>query len=203
MHRLRGHTDVRHHRDLSLHQARDQLHAALAAFDLYGFRSAFLEEADGIADGLGLIDLVAAVGHVRDQQRAANGAADGADMVQHLVDRYRERVFVAENDVGERIAYQHDVDAGFIHQARGRIVVGGETDQPLAGMIGSKTGRRSFASQNVGHGDLAVARIEDAELHAVTSGAVPRPPGYSPNPGTEISRKATEVRQLGQGALGP
>ena len=52
-------------------------------------------------------------------------------MVQHLVDRHRERIFVAEHGHGQRVPNQHHIDTGFIHQPRARIVVGGQAGYGL------------------------------------------------------------------------
>ena len=75
--------------------------------------------------------MIAAEGHVGDDERAADGAANGAGVVQHLVHGDGEGVFVAEDDHGERVADQDEVDAGFIHQARGCVVVRGERGDGL------------------------------------------------------------------------
>src|SRR5207244_7786485 len=53
-------------------------------------------------------------------------APDSFGVVQHLVNRDRERVLVAEHGLGERIANKNDVDYSFIHQARARVVVCGQ-----------------------------------------------------------------------------
>ena len=76
--------------------------------------------------------VIAAEGHVGDDERAAHGAAHGAGVVQHLVHGDGEGVFVAEHDHGERVADQDQVDAGLVDQARGGIVVGGERGDGLA-----------------------------------------------------------------------
>jgi D-mannonate dehydratase len=47
-----------------------------------------------------------------------DGAADGAGVVEHLVDGDGEGVFVAQDDHGQRVADQDEVDAGFVGEAR-------------------------------------------------------------------------------------
>src|SRR3984885_2971258 len=63
---LRREAHVAHHKNFSFDEPRDQLDAALAAFDFHGFGAAFLDKsqssADGIVDG-GVIAAVRHVGH--------------------------------------------------------------------------------------------------------------------------------------------
>ena len=68
----------------------------------------------------------------RDDKRATDGAAHGARVVQHLVHGDGQRVFVAEHDHGEGVADEDEVDAGFVDQAGGGVVVGGERGDGLA-----------------------------------------------------------------------
>ena len=70
--------------------------------------------------------MVAAVGHVDDEQGALDGAADGAGVVQHVVHGDAEGVWVAEDGHAEGVADEEDVDAGLVDQAGGGVVVGGE-----------------------------------------------------------------------------
>jgi len=51
--------------------------------------------------------------------------------MQHLVHGDGECVVVAENGLGEGIADQNHLNAGFIDQARGGVVVGGEAGDGL------------------------------------------------------------------------
>src|SRR5207237_2171268 len=50
-------------------------------------------------------------------------APDSFGVVQHLVNRDRESVLIAEHGLGKRIADKNDVDGSFIHQACARVVV--------------------------------------------------------------------------------
>ena len=76
--------------------------------------------------------VIAAKGHVGHDQGATNCTANGACVVQHLVHGDGERVFVAQDDHGERVADEHEIDSGFIDEARGGIVVRGERGDGLA-----------------------------------------------------------------------
>src|SRR5207245_2571696 len=64
--------------------------------------------------------------HVSKQQRVLDSTAHGSDMVQHFVHRDRECVLVAEHGHSQRIADQDHVNASFIHQPCGGIVVRGQ-----------------------------------------------------------------------------
>src|SRR5207244_13531915 len=50
-------------------------------------------------------------------------APDSFAVVQHLVNRDRESVLIAEHGLGKRIADKNDVDGNFIYQTRARVVV--------------------------------------------------------------------------------
>ena len=129
VHRLRRQADMAHHRNFGFHQPRDAIHAPLAAFDFHGFGAGFFHEAQALRTASASSIVIAAVGHVRDQQRSPHAAAHGARVVQHFVHGDGQRVFVAEHDHAQRIADEHDVHAGFIEQARRRIVVCRESKQ--------------------------------------------------------------------------
>ena len=169
VHGLRSQPDMAHHRNFRFHQLRDQFHAPLAAFDLHRLGARFLHEPHRVAHRLAFVAVKAAVGHVRHQQRPAHSAPHRARVVQHLLHRERQRIFVAEHDHAQRIAHQHHVHARFVDEARRRIVVGRQAnDLSLFGITlgitagtGSGTRRRpALATDDVGHGDLPVARIK-------------------------------------------
>ena len=130
MHTLRREAEMADDGNLGVDEGADQFDAR--ALDLDGFRAGLLDEANGVGNGIGDGAVIAAEGHVGDDERAAHGAAHSAGMVEHLVDGDGERVFVAENDHGERVANEDEVDAGLIGETRGGIVVGGERGDGLA-----------------------------------------------------------------------
>ena len=116
--------------NLACDQRADQFDAR--AFDLDGFSAGFFDKADGVGDALGDRAVIAAEGHVGHHQRATHGAAHGARVVQHLVHGDGERVFVAEDHHGQRVADKDEIDAGLVDQPRGGVVVGGERGDGLA-----------------------------------------------------------------------
>ncbi len=137
-------------RNLSIDDAANQVGTLFAALDLHHLRAAFFHEARGIADGVFGVNMIRPVGHVSQQQRALHAAAHRLHMVQHLVHSDRERVVVTKNGLGERVADQNHLDAGFIHQARGGVVVGGEAGNGFA---------TEFLFPQSSGGDLLAARI--------------------------------------------
>ena len=124
------------------------------ALDLDGFGAGFLDEADGVGDGVGDRAVIAAEGHVGDDEGAADGAAHGARVVEHLVHGDGERVFVAKDDHGERVADEDEIDAGLVDEARGGVVVGGERGDGLALALHFAEG---------GHGDFGDGERRAAE----------------------------------------
>ena len=113
-------------RDLGVNNLADEIGAFLAALDLHHFCAAIFHEACSIADCVRRIDLIRPIGHVGDQQRILHAAAHGFHVVQHLVDRNRKSVFIAEHGLRERIANQNHVNPRFVDQTRGGVVVGGK-----------------------------------------------------------------------------
>jgi hypothetical protein len=52
-------------------------------------------------------------------------------MVQHLFHGDRQSAVIAEDDLGERVADEDEIDVGFIGKAGGGVVVGGEGNDGL------------------------------------------------------------------------
>ena len=121
------------------------------AFDLDGFGAGFLDEADGVGKAFSDGAVIAAEGHVGDDESAANGAANGAGVVQHLVHGDGEGVVVAEDDHGERVADQQEIDAGFVDEAGAGVVVRGERGDGLAlALHFTERGHGDFGEGNAG-----------------------------------------------------
>ena len=72
--------------------------------------------------------------------------ANSAQMVEHLFQGDGERGVVAQDNLGQGIAYEDYIDPCLIHQARGRVVVRGKAGQLLA---------TEFSFENPGDGDFA------------------------------------------------
>ena len=97
--------------------------------------------------------MIAAEGHVGDDQGAMDGAANGAGVVKHFVHGDGEGVFMAEDDHGKRVADEQQVDAGFVDEAGAGVVVGGERGDGFALALHFAEG---------GHGDFCMWRRRGA-----------------------------------------
>ena len=155
VHALRRQAEMADHGNFGIRESADELDAR--AFDLDGFGAGLLDEADGVGESLGDRAVIAAEGHVGHDERAADGAADGACVVEHLVNGDGKRIFVAEDDLGERIADKDEIDACLIDKARGGVVVGGERGDGLALTL-------HFTER--GHGDFweGIAGLREARV---------------------------------------
>ena len=85
IHRLGRQPHMAHHRNFRFRQPRNQLKAAFPTFDLHRFCSGFFHKAHGIAQRFCCVGVVAAVRHVRNEQRAPRAAPHRARVVQHIV----------------------------------------------------------------------------------------------------------------------
>jgi hypothetical protein len=85
---------VAHHWNFGFGKARDELEAALATFDFHGFDAGFLYEADGVAQGFGGLGVVAAEGHVGDEESVLGAATYSPRVMDHLVERDRQGAVV-------------------------------------------------------------------------------------------------------------
>ena len=181
---LRGEAEMGDDGDFGLGEGADEIDAR--AFDFDGFGAGFFDEANGVGEAIGYCAVIAAEGHVGDEQGAADGAADGAGVMEHLVDGDGEGVFKAHHHHGQRIAHQHHVDARLVDKARGCIVIGGERGDGLA--LALHLGQR-------GHGDFydggvrrcgitAAGEVRQAhsylQCRSVNSGCDPNQSEYTP-----------------------
>src|SRR5260370_6111624 len=101
-------------------------------------------------------------------------------VMDHFVERPRQRAVVTERGHGQRIADEDHIHARFIQQARRRIVVSRQANNFLG--IGRGTCSRSLALQELGHSNFAVARVRNnthdgLRYRSLTSGYSPVPNG--------------------------
>ena len=125
---------------------------SVPAFELHGLAARLLENAAGVFDGPVGAQVVAGKRHVDDHQRVLHGAADHFGVVDHLVERDRQRVGVSLHDHRHAVADQDALDAGGVEQAGHGVVVGRQHRDLLAGGLhGPKFGDRDLAGV-AGHG---------------------------------------------------
>ena len=123
---LRRQADVTHDRDADLGEpARDFDHPA-SAFELDRVHAGLLHEAAGARDRLLDRRVIGHERHVADQQRLLGAPSDGLRVVQHVVQRHRQRRRVAEHHHAEAVADQQDGDSRLVEDLRAQVVVGRE-----------------------------------------------------------------------------
>ena len=112
-------------------QKLDDLDLAGAAFELDHLRAAFLHQAHGVLERL----LARGVGHERHvghQERAVQPLRDRAAVIDDVLQRDRHGRVVTLDHHAERIADQHQVDAGVVDERREARVVSGDAGDLLA-----------------------------------------------------------------------
>ncbi len=109
--------------NLSVDHMADDINPLFAAFNLHHLRSAFFHKSSGVANGFFVVYMIGAVRHVSDEKCVFDAAADGFYVMQHLVNRYRERVLVAKHGHGQGVADQDHINCGFVNQPRTGIVI--------------------------------------------------------------------------------
>jgi hypothetical protein len=169
VHGLRRQTDVPHHRNLGARDARDRIRHRDATFEFHGLCAAVLHQPDRGAHGVFGRHLVGAERHVADDHRAPTGAGDEPRVVDHLVERHRQRGLVALHHIAEAVADQDQVDPGLVEDAREREVVGGQHRASLAAL---------FARGEGSHGETGVARRGDRKRRH--GGCLRRPTATNP-----------------------
>ena len=152
---LRREADVRHHGDFRFDEARNRFHALFATLEFHRFGAVF-HKAQRVANSFLGRNVKCAEGHVRDEEGATGSAADGANVMQHFVERDGKRVVIAEDDHAERVADEKNVYAGFVEKTRGGIVVRSEAGDSMRLIFEFAYGK--FALKNVRHGDFHGAR---------------------------------------------
>src|SRR5579872_1962592 len=104
IYRLRSETNVAGDRDLRIDYAAYQIGAFLSTFHLHRFGAPLFHEARGIAQCLVRCYVKRSERHVGYEKRMLHPTPDGFGVMQHFVNRDRERVFVAQHRLGKRVA---------------------------------------------------------------------------------------------------
>ena len=123
VHGLWCEADVSHHGDAGVDQVLHGFRGAGAAFELHGVTTGLLQDPRGVLERVLPAALVRTERHVHDYVRTLRAAHHGLAVVDHFVDRHRDRGVVAEHHHAERVTHQQQWNAGFVGHPRGRIVV--------------------------------------------------------------------------------
>ena len=122
MDRLGGEAEVGHHRDAAAHQPVNHRHGfRFAPLQFHRRGRAVLEHGSRGRHGPIEAALVAQKRQVADQQglaggRTAQAPADGAAVLEHLLQGHRQGGGMAEHHHRQGIAHQHHIGAGGLHQ---------------------------------------------------------------------------------------
>ena len=132
---LRQQPEVGHDRDSAVDQAGDQRHEFGASLEFDGVGARLLDGAPGIAERLLEADLIAHERHVEDDEGVGSAAPDGAGVMERLLHRERQGVFVSEHGHREGIADEEHIDScGEGGGGRGGVA-GGDHDDFLSGFL--------------------------------------------------------------------
>lgn len=121
---LREHAEVADHGDASLDDGGDFFGLVEAAFEFDSFGTGF-DEFLGVGEGGGGIG-VGIDGEVGDEEGVFGTTGGGGGVVEHVVESDVGGVGEAEDDHPEGVANEEEVEAGFVEEAGGGVIVGGE-----------------------------------------------------------------------------
>ena len=139
-----------HHRNAGRNQRRDHLGLLDAPFELHRLAAGLLENAARVFDGLVFAKLEAGERHIDHDQGVAHRPAHHFGVVNHLLQRDRQRGAVPLDDHRQAIADQNALDARRIDQAGHRVIVGRQHGDPPSGRL---------HGGELGNGDLLVFAI--------------------------------------------
>ena len=119
-----------HDRDAGGDQGVDDVGLIGPAFQFDGLAASFLEDASGSDDGLVNALMVDGEWQIDHDQSVLGSSSDHLCMINHFVERYRQRVFVTLHDHGHAVANQQHFHAGLVQQPSHGVVVGGQHRDP-------------------------------------------------------------------------
>ena len=132
-HTLGQHADVRHKRDACFGNRFDLRDMARAAFELHRLRAGINES---FCSFHGLLRRVVTVNrHIGDEQCLFHAASRRARVMQHLFQRHTRGVLIPKHHHSHRIAHEDDVDAAFVEQSRGGIIVSRQRSDFLTALL--------------------------------------------------------------------
>ena len=127
---LGEHADVSHDGNLVSDESGDLRGVGGAAFEFDGI-GAGGEKALGIGDGV-VWGGVSIDGEIGDDHSVFGSAGDGGGVMDDVIDGDIGGVWKAEHHHAERIADEENIDAGFVEEASGGVIVGGEDGEFFA-----------------------------------------------------------------------
>ena len=176
VHRLRGQTNVPHHRNLGGKEGFYHLRPFRPSLQFHRLRPPFPNQTGGVAQGVLPTYVKTHPRHVPHHQGPGAGPGNRRRVTHHVVDGHRVGGLKAQHHVGQRIAHQDHVHPGPVRRLRAGVVVGGHHCQrrggavvpPLAGAYFGDGRRAAIPSRNglrIGHHPLLLSppvRLGDA-----------------------------------------
>ena len=171
-------------------EAGDDLGLVGAPFELDGLAAGFFQDAAGVFDRLVRAQVVSWETACRRSTSArVHGPADHLGVVDHFVERDRQRVGMPLHDHRHAVADQDRLDAGLVEQPGHRVVVGREHRDFLARPFEGHELRDGQRGGGVGHGRTAIG----LGVFATTANGIVRgrPCGGNPRDGGGSKMVAT------------
>ena len=123
MQRLWCQANMSHHGNICSDDGSDGFSSPFPTFQLDRMSATFLHQSTCVLQSLGRADLVGHERHIGDDQAALGCPADQRTVVDHIFERYRQRMTVPLHHHAQRVADQLDVNPCFIQDLRGGIIV--------------------------------------------------------------------------------
>jgi len=114
MHVLWSEPDVTHDRQAGVREASNCVGNGASAFELDRGSAAFLEKPRCVLHRLLRGNLIRQEGHVGDHKRTIRASRHSARVINHVLQRHRDRRIQSKNHVPERVADEKQVNAGTI-----------------------------------------------------------------------------------------
>lgn len=113
------------HRHPGLHDRLDGQGDFRPSFHLDRVRMPFLHQAADVLQRLFNAAVIRHKRHIRHDKRMLRPPSHRAAVMDHIVQRHRNRRIVTQHHIAERIADEQHIRAGLFRQLRRRIIVGG------------------------------------------------------------------------------
>ena len=134
--RLRGETNMRHHRNTGTHQGTNPLGHRSVRLNLDRVRAALLHQANSARHSLLRGLLIRTKRQVGNHHGAGSTARNRRHQRNHLIQGNGQGRLVTEHHIRRGIAHQQHIDARAIKNLRGQGVVAGQHGELLPGRLG-------------------------------------------------------------------